>query len=143
MKKIFYVLGVILVSILLFGCGNNNKKDKEKEVIESPIEKTIKNLYTDDTKLVYDNGGIYKLVFYYSNNEITGLEHYYEYKDENEASSQYEKDIESLENNASIKEISKSGKYVVYTLSSNEYEGKTVEDIKNIYSFLMPVYKKK
>ena len=143
MKKISLLFLVMIMSFMLVGCGCNKKDndgDKSKEV--SQIEKTIKNLYTDEEKLVYDNSGIYKLVFYYKGEEITGLEHYYEYKDEKEAESKYKEDSEKYKNNAQIKKITKSGKFVVYTMVGEEYEGKTVSEVKSSYSFLIPVYDK-
>ena len=85
--KIFKLLFVVIcMCFILVGCGCNRKEkkdDKPKELTQ--IEKTINNLYTDEKKLVYNNNDIYKIVYYYEEDEITGLEHYYEYKDEKEA----------------------------------------------------------
>ena len=144
MKRFLYVLGVCILSVMLIGCGcdKDKKKENDKEKGENQIEKTISNLYTDDEKLVYANGDLYKLVFYYKDNEITGLEHYYEYKDEKEAEAKYKEDTENLKNDMSIKKISRSGKFVVYTMAQDRYEGKTVEEVKNSYSYLLPVYEK-
>ena len=80
------------------------------------------------------------MVFYYEDDKITGLEHYYEYKDEKEAKEKYEEDKETLKNNTSIKDIILSGKYVVYVLSGDQYEGKTVQEVKDSYTYLIPVY---
>lgn len=142
MKKVLLVCTLCFLSLLLVGCGCEKKKPiKNKELtVEEQIENTISNLYTDDSKLVYKNGDLYKLVFYYENNEITGLEHYYEYENETVAKEHYDKDKEELKNISSIKNIYLSGKYVVYKLVGEQYEGKTVEDIKNSYPFLIPVY---
>lgn len=142
MKRIKLIF-VVALCLFVVGCsGDKKNKDKEKDKGESQIENTIKSMYTDENKLVYDNNGIYKLVFYYKDNEITGLEHYYEYKDETEAESKYKEDSESLKNNSSIKKISRSGKYVIYTMAGKEFEGKTVSEVKESYSFLLPVYEK-
>lgn len=138
MKKYLKIALVVLVCVVLVGCGCNKKengKDKKKE-------ETAFNLYTDDTKLVYKNKDLYKIVFYYEGNNITGVEHYYEYKDENEAKLQYEKDKETYKNNTTIKTIKQVDKYVVYVMNESEYEGKTVESVKNDYSYLVPVYEK-
>lgn len=144
MKKVLSIFAICLLSFLLVGCGCDKDKDKDKDkedTQKNQIEKTIENLYTDDNKLVYDNGGIYKIVFYYNkDNEITGLEHYYEYKDEKTAEEQYNKDKEEFKNDASIKNISLSGKYVIYTFVGEQYEGKTVNEVKESYGFLVPVY---
>lgn len=142
MKKFSFILMICILSFMLVvcGCEKNDKKDTNKDKQQTQIEKTINDLYTDDRKLVYDNNGLYKLVYYYQDNVITGVEHYYEYKDEKEAKEHYEKDKEELKNDASIKKISLSGKYVVYVMTGDRDEGKTVEEIKNSHSYLLPVY---
>lgn len=141
MKKILSIITIFVLSFLLVGCGCENKEDKKEENNEqNQIEETLKSFYTDDNKLVYNNGDVYKMVFYYEDDKITGLEHYYEYKDEKEAKEKYEEDKETLKNNTSIKDIILSGKYVVYVLSSDQYEGKTVQEVKDSYTYLIPVY---
>ena len=136
---------VVALCLFVVGCScekKNKDNEKNENKKETQIEKTIKNMYTDEKKLVYDNNGIYKLVFYYKDDEITGLEHYYEYKDETEAEKKYKEDSENLKNNLSIKKISRSGKYVIYTMAGKEFEGKTVQEVKESYAFLLPVYEK-
>lgn len=139
MKKCLYLVVACFMLFVLAGCDKNKDKNKEKNE-GTQIEETIKDLYTDEEKLVYDNGGVYKLVFYFENDDITGLEHYYEYENEAEAKKQYDIDRETLKDNISIKNISLSGKYVIYTMAPEQYEGKKVSEIKNSYSFLLPVY---
>lgn len=141
MKRKIYLIVVCMLIFVLVGCNKNKDNDKDSNK-NTKIENTIKDLYTDEEKLVYDNGGLYKLVFYYKDNEITGLEHYYEYENEAEAKKQYDIDKDSLKNNVSIKNISLSGKYVVYTMAADQYEGKKVDEIKSSYSYLLPVYEK-
>ncbi len=141
MKKGFTIFAVCLLSFLLVGCGCNKKENNDGNKVEkTQIEQTLEKFYTDDTKLVYDNAGIYKLVFYYKDNEITGLEHYYEYENESIAEAQYQKDKEDYKNIKSIRKITLSGKYVVYTLAGDQFEGKTVQEVKDSYSFLVPIY---
>ena len=142
MKKIIFIC---ILGLLLVGCSNNKNKDNNnnnKSELDIQIEKTIENLHTDSTKLVYNNNDLYKLVFYYKDGKITGLQHYYELDSEKEAEEKYYEDIEKYKNNITIKQISKNGKYVIYTFVGEQYEGKTVEDIKKAYTFLVPVYKK-
>lgn len=142
MKKILTIMMVCVLSFVLAGCETDKNKENNNDASKDTlIAKTIKNLYTDEEKLVYDVSGIYKLVFYYSGNEITGLQHFYEYEDETKAKAKYELDKEDLKNNISIKEISLNGKYVVYTMAAGEYEGTTVDEVKSSYSYLLPVYK--
>ena len=143
MKKILTMTMVCLLTFLLVGCGCDKNKGKEKEKDEATkIAETIESLYTDDNKLVYDVSGKYKMVFFHSDDKVTSVQHYYEYKDENEAETKYNEDKENLKNDVSIKSIIKSGKYVVYTYTGEEYEGKTMEEIQNTYNYLKPVYQK-
>lgn len=142
MKKFSLLVLTLCLCVLAVGCGKDNKKKEEKPKDVARIEETIKDLYTDEEKLVYKNGDLYKLVFYFEGEEITGLEHYYEYKDEAEADKKYKEDTEKYKNNIQIKKITKSGKFVVYTMAGSEYEGKTVKEVKDSYSFLLPVYEK-
>lgn len=146
MKKFISIVMVCFLAFLLVGCNkeNNenkeNKKEEEKEV--NKIEETIKALYSDDEKLVYDNGGIYKIVVYYKGNEVTGFENYREYSDENEAKTKLEETKEFYKDNANVKNVLRSGKFVVTIFNENEYKDKTVEDIQNEYVSLRPVYEK-
>lgn len=138
MKKFAKIALIVLVCVVLVGCGCK-KKDDDKN---NKKEETAFNLYTDDTKLVYNNNDLYKIVFYFEGNKITGVEHYYDYKTESDAKLQYEKDKETYKNNTTIKTIKQVDKYVVYVMSDTEYEGKTVEQVKKDYSYLIPVYEK-
>ena len=138
MKK-YFVLIICLLLVVFVGCENKKEQKNQKEDI---TEKITNNLYTDDKRLVYDNNGIYKLVFYYADDTITGLEHYYIYADTTAAKEQYEKDKEQYKYNTSIKEITLKGKYIIYTMAEDEYKDKTVNEIKDNFSYLIPVYKR-
>lgn len=144
MKKIKLLFMSVCVLTLLVGCGCNKKgndKDKPKDVAQ--IEETINDLYTDEEKLVYNVNDIYKIVFRYENDIVTGEQHYYEYKDEAEAEAKYKEDSEKLKNDTSIKKITKSGKYVVYTMAGEgRHEGQNIKTIKESFSYLLPVYEK-
>ena len=95
MKKFLIALIVCTLVFPLSGCGKKSEKDIQAQ--------TIDKMYTDNNKLVLAVGDIYKLVYYHDKDgKITGLEHYYEYKDEKTANEKCEQDKESLKNNASI-----------------------------------------
>lgn len=139
MKKIIKFTLITLLCFVLVGCGCSKKNNKKKEEQAINIAET---LYTDNTKLVFNNNSIYKLVFTFNkNNEITGYQHYYEYASEKDAEEKYNNDKKELKNDISIKKIERNGKFVIYTMAPSEYEGKTVSEIQESYSFLIPVYK--
>lgn len=138
MKRGFQIAIAIILCFVLVGCGCSNNKNNNKG-----NEDEVVNLYTDDTKLVYNNNDVYKMVFYFNvHKEITGCEHYYKYADNNAAAEEYEIAKAKLRNDSSIAEIKQKGKYVVYILKDSEYAGKTIDDIKEAYSYLVPVYER-
>ena len=102
MKKIIKFTLITLLCFVLVGCGCSKKNNKKKEEQAINIAET---LYTDNTKLKYNN------------------------------------DKKELKNDISIKKIERNGKFVIYTMAPSEYEGKTVSEIQESYSFLIPVYK--
>lgn len=139
MKKVLRISMISFLCFMLVGCGCSKKENKTTEKVE---ENVAEKLFTDNTKLVFNNNNIYKLVFYFNtDNEITGYEHYYEYASEADAEEKYKKDSIELKNDSSIKKIERKGKFVIYTMASSEYEGKTVSEVQDLYSFLIPVYK--
>ncbi len=141
MKNVLKLFVCVSICLLLVGCGCSKKEDIKKD--EKPaIEKISDKLYTDSTKLVFNNDNKYKLVFYYNElNQITGYEHYYEYPTEKDAEDNYKIAVRELENNVSINKIERKDNYVIYIMAADEYKDKTVDDIKELYSFLIPVYK--
>lgn len=146
MKKYLKILTIVLLVGLLVGCGcqkkdkidnnTNNKRDYEKET------KEVEALFnTDDSKLVYNSNNLFNIVFYYKGNDITGLEHYYKFSSGEEADKKAEELKKEFENNTSFA-VSSKGIYVIYTYNESEYKDKTVSEIKDSYSFLIPVYNK-
>ena len=140
MKKFISIIIVCFLALLLVGCGDKDKKEENKEL--KRVEETIKALYSNEDKLVYDNGGLYKIVIYYDGNKVTGIENYYEYSNEEEAKSKLEETKELLKNEENVKSVLKSGKFVVTVYNNNEYKDETVENIQNTYVSLKPVYEK-
>ena len=133
-KNVRLILCCAAVVMLAAGCGKKSEKDIQAQ--------TIDKMYTDNNKLVLAVGDIYKLVYYHDKDgKITGLEHYYEYKDENTANEKCEQDKESLKNNASIKNITCKGNYVIYTMSDTEWGDLTIDKVKSTYSYLTVIEK--
>lgn len=146
MKKIKILLMIAICTIIV-GCGcEKDKKQKDDDSNKKTedvvlIENTIKDLYSDEDKLVYNNNDVYKIVIFYEGENVTLLQHYYEYSDEESAKEDYKEKFDLLKDNSQIKNITINGKYIIYTMNESEYEGKKLEDFKTSYSFLVPVYK--
>ena len=76
-----------------------------------------------------------------SKKKITGMEDYYEFSDGPTADTKATELAEKFKANKTFKVTSK-GKYVIYTYVEDQFKGKTVKDIKDSYSYLVPVYAK-
>ena len=135
MKK---YLSIILVSFLIFCCIGCGKKETNstKNLTQ---EEVIKDLKSDEKKLVYDNGGAYKLVFHISKNTIVKLEHYYEYEDEAEAEKVYKEDVVALQFNDTINEVTRVKNYVIYDLAESEFKDLSISDIETKYPTLTKI----
>lgn len=135
MKKIWKVLFTIIACFILAGCGEAKPED---EPINNSETDNIK-LYSDDKKIVYDYSGVYKLVFYYEENEITGYELYYEYETVDLA--KYAKDALETQYNNSVESVLQKGRYIIVTYSEDTYKDLTVDMVKTSYSHLKEVTK--
>lgn len=131
MKKVLLVVAICLLSLSLVGCNKEKEKDNNKEI----------SLYSDKTKIVFDNNGYYKMVYYYEGDKITGIKHYYDLETEEKATEKLVKDKEDLKYNITIKSITQEGRYVIYTMAESEYKDLTVEKVKTDYSYLTEVTK--
>ena len=136
MKKYLKVIIICFICILLIGCGKKTNKPDDKN------DETSIKLYTDDTKLVLDNNGVYKIVFYHSNDKITKVEHYYEFADKDSAEKEYANYKVKYKSDISIKDIKLEGKYVIFVMDETEYANNTIDEISKKYSYLVPVYEK-
>ena len=114
--------------------GNNNQQNGENEDLDN-LE-----LYSDDTKIVFNFNDIYQIVYYYSGNEITGLEWYYNYEDRTTASYAIAS-IKAGLNDTDVESVTQNGKYVVVKFKESEYEGLTLEQVKTTFAYLEEIKK--
>ena len=139
MKKIFLILLSFLMLISLNGCNSdNNEKDNVSDKQETKDD-TIE-LFSDDTKIVFNFYDTYKLVFYHENNKITKGEMVYEL-DSVEAATASALVLEKNKETSNVDKVTQNGKYIFCTLNPKEYEGLTLEDIKQTYSTLEEIKK--
>lgn len=128
MKKILIMM-LVCSMFFITGCGTDkNIPDEEnnQQQSNSNIE-----LYSDNTKIVYDTGA-YKLVYYYSGNDITGYEMYYDFGSVELATiskASIEEDLDS-----SVATVVQNGKYLIVKFHESEYEGLTVEGVRATYA---------
>lgn len=117
----------------------NNQSKKENKTNETKNEDDDIKLVSDDTKIVFNVQDVYYLIYYHNGNEITGLEHIYDYQDEETAKyvgaaikTGYleQEDVEKAE-------IKGTKLRIVYKKSA--YEGETLESIKQTYSYLKEI----
>ena len=140
-KKFIFGILVCLMLTFLVGCGNKEVPLDEKEPNDSTTEpgEAIEDieLYSDDTKIVYNYNDLYKLVYYHDGTNITGLENYYEM--ENSAVAAYTKtSLASTYPNATL---TQKGRYVIITYNESEYKDLTLEEVKETFSFLQEIQK--
>ena len=104
---------------------------------------------TDDTKYVLELEGNmiamesednvpvkYYQVFTYSDETVTGMKIYYEYKDHAAAEAAYEEISRVYGENEEVAEIVVDGKYVVLTAAESEYSEMSVEEVKQYIDFM-------
>lgn len=146
MKKALGILISIFMIFALVGCGNDEKNIGD--IIENQnndnknnedSEENIK-LYSDDTKLVFNFNGVYQIVYYYSDDKITGLEYYYNYGDSATAKYAVTTLKSAYEQETNIKSVEQKGSYVIVKFTEKEYKDDTVEEIKQTYSYLEQIY---
>lgn len=109
----------------------NNKEEQE----EYP---KYDELYSDDTKVVYeykdDTGKQYKIVIHKDeNNKVIGIEHYYEYKTNEEANSALITLKEEYKDNEFFDEILIDNNHIKITFKEDMYKDITIESLKEKY----------
>ena len=159
-KKILFCLIAVIMCFTLVGCGkeeqkqsgvlddiiesfsnsesdnNNDSKNKENDKTNATIDEI--KLYSDNTKMVFNFYDQYNIVYYYSGEEITGLELYYDYKTEDMA--KLSKATLEQSQDPEVKSIVQKGQYVIITYNEEAYKDMTVEEVKQTYSYLEQVY---
>lgn len=144
-KKFTSILLALVVVLSISGCGNEVTQGNGKENDSGNEPKLTKpevklELVSDDTKLVYNYMDVYKIVYYYSGDKITGLEHYYPYTSQ-EMANHIRTTFDSTYNEGNIKSIDQKDNNIVVTLAENQYKDLTVEGVKQTYKNLEELYK--
>lgn len=151
MKKVGKLLLVLFISLSLMACskeenepipGNNdapieNTDNSENQGDADDLENL--NLYSDDTKIVFNFNDVYNIVYYYEGNEITGMEYYYNYQTSEVAA--YAKAGIEASKDENVESVIQKGQYIIVKFNEKEYNDYTLEEIKQTYSYLEEVKK--
>lgn len=122
---------------------NNNRYHTSNQKVQNnqnPLEQfpEYKEIYSDDTKIVYDYNNEYKIIIHKNGDEIIGIEHYYNFENENAANNA----LASLKSEYTNSEaIFQKGQYVKVILNEEIYKNLTIADIRQHYSQLHEIIK--
>ncbi|MDO5569609.1 MAG: hypothetical protein Q4G04_05850 [bacterium] len=150
MKKIKMLAVLSFISLLLVGCGQTTNNNTANESGSTTSEKSLNQtenvsedveLYSDDTKLVFNFYDTYKIVYYYSGNTITGLEWYYTYDSVEVATVSLAAINANLTSDDQVESVTQNGRHIIVKMKPAAYEGMTTEEVKSTYSYLEQVYK--
>ena len=142
-----YLLGLLtlLLCFTLIGCTSKKEEPKkeEKKVIEISQEEQefIDNKYsTDEKTLVLKQDSSY-VVYEIDGETILSSKTYIDYIVPAKAEEEYEKHKD--EKYDTVEDFYQDGRYIVYVWAKNQYEDKTVKDVKELYKDLKVVEKTK
>ena len=135
-KKLFVFLMVVMVVFTLTACEKGTEETNTGKESGSSENANDLQLYSDNTKVVFENGPS-KLVFYYKGNAITAYHLYIDYG--NVETAEYALSV--LEKNDTIDKAYTKGKHLVIEYAESEYKDFTLDDIKSVYSTLKEVVK--
>lgn len=98
-------------------------------------------LYSDETKIVYNCEDKYKIVIHKDGDKITGIEHYYSFATEEEATLAIDELTNKYNVNKDFDQIIQHDRYIKVLFKEDSYETLTLTDIKEQYSNLEEVIK--
>lgn len=153
LEKLFAILLISIISVSLTGCGQknnddaidekeNNKQNSEEKNNKNETDEEEVSLYSDDTKIVFNAGGVYYLVYYHDGENITGLDYVYSYPDVDTAKFTETMLKASYDGNNSVNSVERKGKQIKISFNETGYQGLTVEEVKANYSMYEEIHKK-
>ena len=147
MKKKLLILALVLLAGFSFvGCSKKEEKKKEEEKKEEKKEENkkkkseeIKNkLVSDDKKIVFKQEPATYIVYYYEKDNITSYAEYIDYvnpADAEKAVKGYDEDMK----NKRYESVKAEGQYVVVTHNKTEFDGWTLDAVKQAHKNLKEV----
>ena len=135
MKKIFGILLMSILLITLTGCLNSN--DNNKRTVSESSNADL-NLYSDDTKYVYESDNTTH-VFYYEGDTITAYHTYVNYKEEELA--KYAYDAVTQDMKEEIDKYYVKGKYLVFEYKESAYSNLELSKLDKTYAYMKKIVK--
>jgi len=115
--------------------GNNNKTHPLEQFPE------YNEVYSDETKIVYDYNNEYRIIVHKDGDEIIGIEHYYKFGSETEATNALNSLKLEYNDNINMENIVQKGQYVKVIFKEEMYENLTIPEIRKQYSQLSEIVK--
>ena len=126
------VVVVVVVAIVLATRGGSTQLSDSYFV--SDDTKYVLTLETNDSEEEYAPAKTH-MVYFYSEDDVTGMKAYYEFADEAAAKAAFDYYKEAMEGE-DYEDISIDGKYIVITSKESAYEGLTASDVKQQIEFM-------
>ena len=134
-SAVVIVVVIVVIAVVLATRGGNVALNDKYFV--SDDTKYVLTLEGDEISLDEEYAPLKThLVYYYSDDTVTGLKAYYEYADEASAKTAYNAIKEDAETSESYKEIALDGKYLILTANESEYADMTKSDVEEQIKFM-------
>ena len=120
--------------------SSGEKIDKEENISKKEESKDLigyKDLYSNKEQIVYDNKEHY-IVVHHKDGKITGVEYYYDFKNEDIAIS---KEIDIKRKYSNIDEVVRDGQYIKVVFNEDFYKELSLDEIKEKYKDLKEIIK--
>ena len=98
-------------------------------------------LISDEYREVYDSGEDYKIVIHHRGEEIIGVEHYYEFVDENTAQNKYDAIVAKYMYVDNSEKVIIDNNHIKVLFSNKMYEGQTFSEFNKNYDQYQKVIK--
>ncbi len=109
---------------------NQNSNSTVEEIYPLDEFPNYEELYSDDTKIVYNYNDEYKIIVHKDNDKIIGVECYYDFQNSQEAVKALETISEKYTGNETISKIVQSDRYIKVIFKEESYQDFTIDTIK-------------
>lgn len=141
-KGLFIVLSISLISVSMMGCGEKKNNTDDGNQLETETEGYDNTeLFSDDTKIVFNVQNAYYIIFHHNGTDITGFEYTYDYGDVETAKALEGSIKATYELDETVEKVERNGSKLKIIFKESEYKDLTLESIKETYSYLEEVKK--